>query len=304
MNRRRFLQFSAALSAAGVPLSVACRIGGAEPPGNSEGPDGKRPIPEIDEDEPLASALKRARRLGKPLLVFAISEDDNEQWNQGRLFGSLLNHGADSTLVDLSLCEVICASTDEIDRELDDARLEDEPVMILVETGGDEYRSDPVIGDLPPLVENDWETDEDELSESMKARLETLAEWLHETVLPKSSTLARRGEEAHASLSGNERVRLRRLGKRALERSELVDRAAATLLASAIDGKLSEKDTREALALSAAKRLREAPPYGAKWAVSTGCGCEIEGEDSSGLSVACGMAFIPELGQRFLAFYV
>jgi hypothetical protein len=41
---------------------------------------------------------------------------------------------------------------------------------------------------------------------------------------------------------------------------------------------------------------------GSRWAVSTGCGVDIEGEDGEQM-VACGMGSVPPRSQRFLHFF-
>ena len=59
----------------------------------------------------------------------------------------------------------------------------------------------------------------------------------------------------------------------------------------------------ELLARVAGERLHVAPPAGARWASSTGCGTTIEGEEDKGLRVACGMGHTPEISRRFLYFF-
>jgi hypothetical protein len=54
-----------------------------------------------------------------------------------------------------------------------------------------------------------------------------------------------------------------------------------------------------ALAKRAKRELRLVPPAGARWARSSGCGTEIEGEDDQAL-VACGMGHTPSKSWRFL----
>jgi len=55
------------------------------------------------------------------------------------------------------------------------------------------------------------------------------------------------------------------------------------------------------LATEARARLVRKPPPGARWANATGCGTEIEGEDSREL-VGCGMGHVPARSRRFLHF--
>ncbi|MFT3772334.1 MAG: hypothetical protein QM820_43620 [Minicystis sp.] len=57
-----------------------------------------------------------------------------------------------------------------------------------------------------------------------------------------------------------------------------------------------------ALAGEVRKQLKAKPPRGAKWANSSGCGTDVEGDDQQ-LLVACGMGHVPRKSARFLYFF-
>ncbi|WP_437317369.1 hypothetical protein [Sorangium sp. So ce385] len=61
-------------------------------------------------------------------------------------------------------------------------------------------------------------------------------------------------------------------------------------------------DNLEARAASVRARLVKAPPAGARWAIASGCGTEVEGVDETGL-MACGMGHVPSKSRRFLYFF-
>lgn len=56
-----------------------------------------------------------------------------------------------------------------------------------------------------------------------------------------------------------------------------------------------------ALATEARARLKDKPPPGTRWASSSGCGTDIEGE--APMAVGCGMGHVPKKAQRFLYFF-
>ncbi|WP_437297197.1 hypothetical protein [Sorangium sp. So ce426] len=58
----------------------------------------------------------------------------------------------------------------------------------------------------------------------------------------------------------------------------------------------------EARAASVRARLVKAPPAGARWAIASGCGIDVEGAEDSGL-MACGMGHVPSKSRRFLYFF-
>lgn len=53
-----------------------------------------------------------------------------------------------------------------------------------------------------------------------------------------------------------------------------------------------------------AELLAGAPPGGAAWATSMGCGADVDGHPEIGAGIACGMGHVPDIAQRFLYYLV
>ncbi len=297
MNRRRFLAFSAALCAAGIPSSMACRVAGFSLAT-------QRALPEIDPEDPVSTAIARARAMGKPLLVLIVPEEEKEQRERGTVIGSLLSEGDADSLIALSLCEVLCASMEELDRVVPD--VDPEALMVLVETGADKLSSLGGGQELPELLDEDFETEEREYFNSFLARRDYLESELRDLVAADAAMVKRRGEESRRSLSDSEHAALLQDAEDAYENPRLVDRAAGLVLSMAAERKVPLRKTRLALCVAAKARVRTAPPTGAKWGNYTGCGYDLEDVEPKDqpCRFACGTGFTPVLGRRFLAFYV
>lgn len=296
MDRRRFLTFSAAL--AGASTWMACNVGGPFTP-----EDPPEHVPAIDPEEPLVTALARARALGKPLLVFVVPDDEGLEWQRGILFGSTLNRGDEALLASLALAEVVCARRAELS-EAGYAERAGDPIACLIETDG---VSEPTVLEadaVPALPDSVGRGRDRAYEESLQARMEALSSALVEALSGEDALRERRIAQSVASLTVHQRNDLEEELGSAEPDAELCDRAAGEVLRLAGTGRLATAEARSLLATAAAARLRVVPPFGAKWANTLGCGCDIEGEEQAGLRIACGMAFVPELGQRFLKFYV
>lgn len=250
----------------------------------------------------VAHALERARSVGKPLLVLVIPEAD-EMWERQQVFGAWLNHGGDAALADLALCEVVCARLADLPTEVAPRpRSERSPLMLLVESEG-EPRTRVLDPALPPLPEEFWNGGEEA---AIEQRNRVIADLLHQALLG-NDLRDRRAEQSRRALTETDQVALRDvadLASLAALPVEQIDRGAAYLLALGQRAEPSEHDAvRAVLARAARVRLVEQPPAGAKWATSTGCGVDIEGESSSSGGTPCGMGHVPRLSRRFLYFY-
>jgi hypothetical protein len=80
----------------------------------------------------LGVSFRRAHSSGKRLLVLVIPSADAEKRERGELFGAWLNHGPDSGLAALSLCELACATMVDLRRLVPNAP-DGEPLMVLVD---------------------------------------------------------------------------------------------------------------------------------------------------------------------------
>src|SRR5262245_40418115 len=99
----------------------------------------------------VSEAYRRASSLGKPLLVFVIPAKEDQKYEQGTIFGALLNHGGAAAYLDLALCEIVCATVADAKLQLPDLKVEGEPLMLLVETDGAAPRASPIA----PQIQSD-----------------------------------------------------------------------------------------------------------------------------------------------------
>ncbi len=256
----------------------------------------------------LDAVLKRARERGKPLLLFVIPRDDGAKWDRGRLFGGLLNTAGDETLADLALCEVACAEMDGIRSLLEKGTPPGEPLALLVETAGPDLRALAIDPSLPPQTDplrggEDWNESRNQAEQAARDRIARFGEAIRGAVVPDSKTLFERVVQAEKGLSPEQAAALLAMadGKAKVDVS-LADRGAALLRRMAEEDPSRRERVLAALKQAAAERLRVKAPAGAKWARDSGCGADVEGDDT-GMVVGCGMGFVPEASTRFLYFF-
>lgn len=265
----------------------------------------------------LSAAYRRAQQSGKPLLVFVIPKERGLQYDRGERFGELLNWGAPEAMAALALCEVVCARMAEL-RTLFPRLAEHEPAMLLVET--DALPARTVALELPEpapaqVVEPEgslelgapaeqWEDRRRREEQKIDDRIAALGQVMREAIAKDEPMLARRAGQAQERLTRGEQADLRRVVDGATDVApEIVFRGAAVVAlgAARTSGKRAEQLT-ELLATIASEQLRKRRVPGSRWASSTGCGVEIEGEDDQ-MMVACGMGHTPRKSQRFLYFF-
>jgi hypothetical protein len=86
-------------------------------------------------------------------------------------------------------------------------------------------------------------------------------------------------------------------------REDAISDKRIAALAGLIRGALGDGDAQaKTLAVEVRKRLSRKPPRGSRWAQSSGCGTQVEGDDD-GIGVACGMGHVPKKSARFLYFF-
>jgi hypothetical protein len=298
MDRRTFLRSTATVT--GLGLAAAWPDWLARAFGDEGGQEKDSRAGEV------AAAFARARQDRRPLLVLVIPAEEKLRHGRGQIFGEVIHHGGPGALDDLLLCEIVCATVKDVATALPHAAVQGEPLMLLVE-------AHEVAGALPapvpidPRIQLDVPARFDEREATEKAireRIDTVKEALHAAVLPKPDSLAERARRSRDALVEAERKALEEIcaGKRATE-PELVRRGAAGLLLAANAAAPETRDrVRRALDDAGEKLVRKGRPAGAKWASSSGCGIEIEGEHD-GFGVACGMGYVPEMSRRFLWFF-
>lgn len=249
----------------------------------------------------VSEAYRRAHGLGKPLLVLVIPKDDALKNTRGEIFGALLNHGGTGVYLDLALCELVCATVADVGAQLKDLKVEGEPLMLLVESGGATARTTPIDPQLS-RDEPKWKDGFEKVDQFVKERLDTVASALRAAIAPNKETLVARAALAEARLPAGEVKSVHNaLAAKTRPSAEGFDRGAAIVRAVAENPEARRPEVLEALAAAAATRVTGAAPAGAKWAKSEGCGVGIEDEAPS--PVGCGMGHVPKLSQRFLWFF-
>jgi hypothetical protein len=180
MNRRRFLRASsaAALALAAAPAWVRRAFADTACP-----PEAKNPRALAS----LAGAYRRAARLGRPLLVLVIPENDSAGWDRGAAFGEYLNHGTDAQLAPLAQVEVACARMHELKR-LVPAAPGGEPLMVLIDTRRVPATARALDVALPQYPEHRWRTYDDVRDDAIAdRRIQTLADTLARGLAPSGS---------------------------------------------------------------------------------------------------------------------
>jgi hypothetical protein len=262
MNRRKFLSgVSTTVPALAATWPDFVRHAFAQ----QASADAPHPEDALDGLAVVSEGFRRAQRAGKPLLVFVIPKDDGQKWRRGRAFGAWLNHGSDEELWPLGLCEVACASMDDLRRLVPTAGT-GEPLMILVETAAVPTTVVRLDGKLPEVdyrgrgSVNDWQQQQRREDAVVDSHIATLARLASRALVTGS-----RGLPLDPGTSRAERVKA---------------------LANQVKSRLS---------------LQRVP--GSHWALSAGCGTRVEGHPDMGRGIMCGMGHVPQTASRFLYFY-
>lgn len=308
MQRRRFLEVTVGATAAGmvIPGWIA-RAFGQDIPTHGESPVAPARAPTTSVAT-LSAAYREAQRLGKPLLVLVVpDEQSGESWSRARAFGELLNHGNDDAMIALSLTHVVCAKMSEL-RQLVPTAPAGEPMMVLVETDhvpAAVHGIDPrLVFDAPGGRSDDWDERIAREDRGVDQRLAQLTRELVNTVAPSAAVLTARAQLARSHASARVLAAANRaiVGGPRLD-GPIADSVAAVIaLAAQSAAPAVQRSLRQSLVNGAQARLRDARVPGSMWAVSGGCGTTIEGVQES-IGVGCGMGSTPERSRRFLFFF-
>jgi len=251
----------------------------------------------------LAAAAQRADRTGKPLLVFVIPLGDTKH-ERGAVLGEVINHGGPQALEDLLMCEIACATVPELMKVMPKVSVKGEPLMVLVEKGPKGLAPTVIDPQIQLEIPGRWDK-RDEQEQAIRKRIGQVSEALHAALLPDKESLPERARRNREALGEEDRKALDELiAGKGEAGTELVARGAPVLRLAAEKSpdKATRGRLRKALADAATAEVRKKRPTGAKWAQSSGCGVEVEGEPDDRM-MACGMGYVPELSQRFLWFY-
>lgn len=247
-------------------------------------------------------AYRKARRHSRALLVFVIPDKREERYERGGSLGAYLNHGSDQQLAPLALCEVVCATMEEL-HTLSPASYTSEPSFVLLETlvVPAKPRHQQVSFGKAAYNTSDAEVDENTAN---------IAKAIRQLVMPHDAVSASmlKGRDISA-----EKAILKSIANTPNKvKLAQVDRNAPGLMQAAL--KLQGKKRASiiaALAATAIARIRDKPVAGARWAhAAVGCGPTLyedepdKKDDESGIMIGCGMGHVPAKSERFLAFLV
>lgn len=164
MNRRRFLMLgSSGLAAAALPEVLGC---------SREPAPGPRFV--LPERVDLAMAMSRAQASGRPLLILVGSAEIEPALYRGDVFGTLLAQGSDEVMADLALCDLICASSDQVARVIPATAAAVNPWIVFVEPDG----AAPRVGSFPPPVASIPGPSATEVRTAAKAVEDRIREWI------------------------------------------------------------------------------------------------------------------------------
>lgn len=337
MQRRRFLAWT------GLSFGLAAtapRLMGAPSPRGDVHPHGADLTAELerarDLGKPLLVLIDPARVDPSPptdgdawnRITGGAFEGDPEErteafkarWERQPTLGAWLLHGDDEQLARLALCHVTTARVRDLEDQLDvDLGRGEAPWFVLVESGPGEPVAQPARGSLPPL-QNRWKEarDPDESHEDrwdriaaleeadMRARLALLDTWLAERLAEREPRA--RAQQVAASLGQAE---ARALQEAQASGAAFSDRLLYRLGALALWRARADEEQHAAVVAAQARQARSdfeaAPPRGAHWGDSAGCGGHVECDTDPrayASMVGCGMGRTPALSRDFLAFFV
>jgi hypothetical protein len=256
----------------------------------------------------LSRGFRGAQRSGKPLLVLVVPATDEHKWQRGQAFGEVLNHGGQQVMVELAMCEVICAPMSAV-RQLapQTPAAPAEPLMILIETDAVPARVTPLDAELVFETAYRGPTTPDVLDRAIDRRIAAISRLIHRSVIGDGdgATLARRAAQVRARLGADTVARIDASLRAGRIDPRLADRGAAHILASELVLTQPVAAWHRWIAAGATARLRRTRIAGSHWATSTGCGITIEDADpmADQIIVGCGMGHSPPRSQRFLHFF-
>ena len=290
MERRTFLRWTAA--------SLPILPGWLRDQWNRE-----RHVQDEEPTAPLPAALAEGERLGKPVLVLCIPEDEHEMYARGEALGMLLTYATRALREALPLTVVVCAARADLAAQRRRWELEGEPRAWLVETPGAEHPWRAIEVELGAVPTFDWSSagDHDDVRRRLAAWVAPLDAALVAVLVGSEARVHQRAAAVNAAGTFRSAWRARLLAEPA-QADEASLRAGAALLYRASLGANPETSAaRRVLREHFERTLLGAPLPGSRWASTWGCACEIEGEDAPGID--CGMGFVPEGSRRLLWFY-
>jgi hypothetical protein len=254
----------------------------------------------------MSEAFRAAQRANRALLVLVIPQDEGARWLPAHSFGELLNHGTADQLLPLAMLEVVCAKMKTV-RKLVPSAPAGEPLMVLIETDSSpagaralnavlpeykEVREQDIVFDYREAMKQ-REAGEDEF---INKRIAILSDVIRAATVEDSSWMPPHVRRAREALTADERAQV---AAGQLD-DDLISRAGPVAVATALQSDLG-RPLKGQLLKSIQGRLIQQAPRGTRWATSSGCGVNIDGEPPE--IVGCGMGHTPLRSRRFLYFF-
>lgn len=269
-------------------------------------------------EEQLKEAIEQARQQHKPLLVFVVPDGDvSKEHQRGWWFGAFVTHASDLSKLELGMTVPCCAKPSEV-KKLLGVEVAGTPLMLWVEvaTEGEKSRATPVEVELEQFgVEAKQDESFDDFRRRSTAYVEQRLVAIGEALLAArhrhGASLASLAKANAEALSDTEKELLAAwLAGNKLPKQELMVRATAFIRHATEDFEQPRRSARlQQLGAAIDALWVHQEMAGARWLRSGGgCGAEYEHptpkeKELSGM-IACGMAMMPPLAERFLTFYV
>lgn len=312
IDRRAFLRSSAtAAGTLGLPSLLAPFFAAQDPQ------PARTPPPEPPRIVTLRAAHERARRDGKPLLVFVVPGNVVMSRVRGTQLGALLNHADGATLQELALCTLACASMRDVQQVLGKSAvtITNEPMMLLVDAA--EPKSPDAVSvqrlecQLPRFAILSADADPAAEKAALRDAQRTVTETLTRSLHPDTDGLVALAARVRAALTKEQAAAIDGwLSGGEVPPDDLLVRAAAIVRAAAQN---QAEDARSATLARLEAAVRKVVVghriAGSHWASSNGCSERIEdplpglsGVEHAWSGAACGIGHVPELATRYLTF--
>ncbi len=250
----------------------------------------------------LGAAIERARDYAKPLLIFVVPEDSADRYDRGCSLGSLLAQDDQEALLQLALCEPVCATRIELAERME-LEIQGDPPILFIETAADTFL--PVI-EIDPGLHLDPEPVRFRLQGSHVAQRQdflnvasrALRDQLRAALRDEYGSLRRRREQSERVLSGQDLAAIDRYQRWSSRiDKDLVLRAAAIFLAAAEDSDdiLDRRRLRKLLKDQVEEKIMAGRIPGSRWGQKVVFGCGSWGP--------CGTGYVPRCSGRFLRFF-
>lgn len=228
------------------------------------------------------------------VLVLHASEDPLQQFELGRCFGSFLLHAEDEQLAPLAVCDITCATTEE----MLGLPWPGAPVhAVLLEPAGKALPA--LVGDLWPrrVPGGPSRRPDEELVEAYR--------WAHQSIAAQLAKVIPNERSVLEVWAARERSELGAHPNPTSPKLAAARRCPWQARLCALDRLDRRKGWLQALAQSVRDRWGPLAPAGSVWGRRGGCGTWFHGgpEISGGGAGPCGTGFVPEVSASFLHFY-